>query len=356
MIKPYLIIPKLIEQPTWGGEYIVAYKGWKGTKKIGQSYELYGKSKLAADITDTNDERFGPDLESTVGLEDLVNENPGEMLGPEIAKQYGKMPLLIKFTQALGNSFQLHIKPGTIHPRWKPKAESWYYFEDGYISFGIKQGIDLELYKKVCIQINEKMMELRHSNDAKAQAKAFIQKLNPWQFVNLHQVKKYDLVDLSAGGLHHSWEENFSIAPLGNVLYEVQQDVSDDEATIRSFDQGKFKEDGDIRPIHINDYFQFLDTSESANILDNAKRLPHGNNLLSTPVYKLDLLTVNKKVTESTGHSFVHLFVRDGDVDVSVGDTILHVGKGHSCFIPWAVQTFDVASRTYESVMLKTYV
>ena len=52
--KPYLCVPQLIEQSTWGGGYILEQKGWgKDTrftgKKFGQSYELSGKTKLLND-------------------------------------------------------------------------------------------------------------------------------------------------------------------------------------------------------------------------------------------------------------------------------------------------------------------
>ncbi len=375
VIRPYLINPTLIEQPTWGGDYIVNYKGWNNrpgfaNKKIGQSYELYGKSKLAIDISDTSDPRFGTDIDSPVttnsslNLEELIKKNPSNVLGPAIYQKYGKMPLLIKFTQALGNSFQLHAKSGVTNPRWKPKAESWYYFEDGYITLGIKKGIDLTSYKHTCIQINEKMEELSSTvragtmspTDAATQAKEFIQKLNPWQFINLHQVKKYDLIDLSIGGLHHSWEENASIAPLGNVLYEVQQDVADEFATIRSFDQGKMKDNGEIRQIHIDDYFQFIDASEASNDIEHAKRKHKGSRLLATPFYTLDLLTITGTMTEKISDSFVHLFVRDGDVDVVTGNNILHLAKGHSCFVPWVVNSYEIRSGTPASVVLRTYI
>ena len=50
-IQPYIVVPTLIEQPTWGGEYIGNLKGLAqenlGGKKIGQSYELFRDSNLS---------------------------------------------------------------------------------------------------------------------------------------------------------------------------------------------------------------------------------------------------------------------------------------------------------------------
>ena len=45
--KPYLVVPKFIEQPTWGGNYITTLKSWENVpflteKKIGNTnlYQL----------------------------------------------------------------------------------------------------------------------------------------------------------------------------------------------------------------------------------------------------------------------------------------------------------------------------
>ena len=50
-IQSYIIIPNLIEQPTWGGFYLAKHKKLSNpvfkTKKIGQSYELYEFSNLS---------------------------------------------------------------------------------------------------------------------------------------------------------------------------------------------------------------------------------------------------------------------------------------------------------------------
>ena len=64
--RPYLVIPKLIEQPTWGGQYIVTTKGWLhhsnwAELKIGQSYELFSGSNLSL-LTSSEDPNFTGEL------------------------------------------------------------------------------------------------------------------------------------------------------------------------------------------------------------------------------------------------------------------------------------------------------
>lgn len=346
--QPYIIVPHLIEQPTWGGSYICKKKGWlekpetKG-KKIGQSYELYSETKLALNLKTTDDSSFGPGYTNTLDINAFKEMRP--------------FPL-IKFTQAKGNSFQLHIRPTQTDPHWKPKAESWYYFENGKITFGIKKGTNIEEYKKTCHAINEKMKELsrdvvekkKSKEEAVQMAQDFIKQLNPWQYVNVHNTKAGDVVDLSGGGLHHSWEEDEVACPLGNIVYEVQQDVMDPYCTIRSFDQGKLKEDGTIRTIQIDDYFKYLDLDEKRNTLSIDKN--ENGVLFDTPLYSLSSLLIegNKKMEGTT--SFHHLFVKEGKITVAdtEGNEIT-VGRGHSAFVPNGV-SYEIQSHAPSEILL----
>lgn len=367
MNKPYLIIPELVEQPTWGGGYILKLKNWDkkpdlADRKIGQSYELYGESKLTESVINSADPSFSSTLSDTISLESLVKKNPEEILGKKINEKYGKMPLLIKLNQARGNSFQLHVKPGTQHSRWKPKPESWYFLEDGFISCGIKEEIDLATYKMICVNIEGKMRELSNLvtskqiniEKAREEAKNYIQNQNPWQFINLHRTKKYDLIDLSQGGVHHSWEENPDL-PFGNIVYEVQVDVMDEFCTIRGFDQGKIKEDGSIREIHVNDYFEFMDTSPEMNNSNNLKRTRNGNNLLQTPYYSLDILELENNHEETLSDSFQHLYVQEGIAEIKSANGSITVTTGHSCFIPHAVKKYEIKPQG-KAIILKTYI
>ncbi|MFZ2025899.1 MAG: hypothetical protein WAV30_01275 [Microgenomates group bacterium] len=329
--KPYIIVPYLIEQSTWGGTYICEKKGWTGKqgitgKKIGQSYELYSETKLALNLKTTNDPSFGPEYSDVIDI--------------NIFKESRPFPL-IKFTQAKGNSFQLHIRPSQKDPHWQPKAESWYYFENGKITFGIKKGADIEAYKKTCHAINEKMKELSRAviekkmgqQEASQEAQEYIKISNPWQYVNVHNTKAGDVVDLSGGGLHHSWEEDSVACPLGNIVYEVQQDVMDPYCTIRSFDQGKLKGDGTIRTIQIDDYFKYLDLDEKRNTLNIEKK--ENGILFDTPLYSLSSLLVVGEMKMESKSSFHHLFVKEGEVSVvDSNNNKISVGRGHSCFIP----------------------
>jgi len=163
--KPYLIVPKLIVQPTWGGDYILNLKSWDNQnflkdKKIGQSYELFSQSKLLVRITDSSSVNFIPELGNPdtdeIDNKNIYKKNIDYISLSQVTELTNKIPL-IKINQSNGNSFQIHIKEGETDVRWQPKMESWYYFEDGLVTMGIKKGANVNDYKKVCLKIDEKM-------------------------------------------------------------------------------------------------------------------------------------------------------------------------------------------------------
>lgn len=368
--KPYLVIPKLIEQPTWGGDYILTLKGWteKGLvrgKKIGQSYELFGNSKLSLTVTDSSDPAFIPEIgfaDKPDILGELFPYREGEEYVTLSSSVRVPMPLLIKINQAAGNSFQLHVKPGTNDPRWQAKPESWYYLEGGYLTLGLAPGCDIENYKKTCVAIHERMRRLsqkikdgeRSLQEAQREAAHFIREMDPWRFVNRYEVEAETLIDLSMGGVHHSWEENRQKYPLGNVVYEVQMDVMDPVSTIRSFDQGKFKSDGSIRPLDIDDYFTHLDTAPGHNVYSYFHRERRDKRLLQTDFYNLDSLTISSPFSETVKSPFIHLFVRQGTVRVTATEGEVRLGAGHSCFMS-GIDSYSLTPEGSDAVVLKTY-
>lgn len=381
MIRPYIIIPKLILQPTWGGHDIVALKKWTelynlGKEKIGQSYELYNLSKLSLKITNTLDHNFIPeignpddlvivnkdDIKEYINLSKLIETDKENILGKNVIQKHSIMPLLNKLTQSYGNSYQIHIREKDQNNRWIAKPESWFFLEDGYITLGINKDCDLKKYKETCLIINNYMMQLSNKvvegrlsiKKARDDAKEFIKKTNIQSYVKHCTVPKYSIVDVSPGGIHHSWEEDGVTYPKGNFLYEVQYDISDPQSTIRCFDQGKIKDDGTIRNIHIDDYFTYIDTCESANSIDQNIHKSKNEILLRNKYYYIDRLCIKGKKHEICQNSFVHLFVEKGEIQVITNTIKLTVSSGFSCFIPSGVLEYDLFSDN--AYVLKTYI
>jgi len=352
--RPYPIIPWLVEQPTWGGSYIAAFKGLNSQleKKIGQSYELSGKSLVP--ISNSINK----------SIEHIVSKYPEETLGKKTYETYKKMPLLIKFTQSYGNSFQLHVREKDSSQIWSPKPESWYFFEEGKTTLGLNPKTEIKKYKSICLKIEHYMKKLsteiqnKTLSLIKAQKNAYeyVKKLNPWQYVNTYQVQKGCVIDLSKGGIHHSWEDDPTSLPHGNIVYEIQTDVDDSSSTLRSFDKGKILNNGLVRPLTIQDYFTYINTSPEDNLLSNMLCKANGERVIKTNHYCLDEIQIDRKRKEYIEDSFVHLFVKEGSVNVSGPDGEITIQRGASCFIPFYTKKYSLSPKTLSATILKTHI
>lgn len=389
-LKPYIIIPNLIIQPTWGGKYIAEFKKLNAREctesKVGQSYELYESTHFSSKISTLNNPSFeigdpnDPEKttlygeENALNIRDLILQDPIGVLGSKALSHYGsKMGVLIKFTQAKGNSFQLHVTKD--QGGWQSKPESWYYFEPGIITLGVKDKCNWVEYEKACRYIDKKAKELSdqvHKGfltviEAEEILNVEIKNSSIINFVNTIEVGKDEAIDLSPCGIHHSWEEDDLKYPLGNVVYEVQKNVYDPVSTIRAFDKGKFKADGTIRPLQIDEYFKFIDRSKKANnpkehkitsLLIEKKNTYAVNQVFKNTHYqmhKIDFEGILKNKHTQTNDSFHHLFVKAGEVLLKAQDFELVITQGFGVFVPAGIGFYQLITRG-KAVILKTFV
>ena len=363
--KLWQVQDELIEQPSWGGQYIIDLKGltedpqWQG-KKVGQSYEMAKAAKLI-------------DLENGVvkPLAELIGEDPAGFLGRKVVDKHGPdLSLLIKLTQAKGNSFQVHLPEGKTLGHWQPKPEAWFYLAPGLYTFGLKAGTDFEAYTRVLHTLDDEMGRLSREvqsgrftvAEARAQAQQRIQSLNPFAYVNLVEAQTDDVIDLTAGGIHHSWEQDDARFPDGNLVYEVQIDVPDDLCSMRGFDKGKLLDDGGLRPTHVADYLATIERDPEHNELSRHIRKPQvvvesqGSKteaIFRTPYFDTDRLTVaaGSSLPQSLADGFHHLFVHAGTPTVA-GRTL---SQGRSYVLPAALGEYAIAASGQDAVILKTY-
>ncbi len=388
-VQPYLIVPTLIEQPTWGGDYIASLKRLKSPKlkgkKLGQSYELYQHTLLSLETNSTKvpvalGNPASPQKVSLLGsgkpftISNLIKTSPVKTLGAKAIKLHGNhVQILIKLTQAAGNSYQLHVKKPVAS--WQPKPESWYYLEPGLITLGVKPNIDWNQYQQVCLEVNQKAQDLSSQvqskkltiKEARGQLQEFIKNHNPQNYVNTQEVARHQAIDLSPCGIHHSWEENAKTHPQGNIIYEVQKNVYDPVSTIRVFDRGKIVGDGTIRPLNINDYFKYIDKSPEANN-------PQGHftagkvvkktstytvrQIFSTPNYQMQQISLNKPVSNqhtTTSDSYHHLFAYQGSIKLKAATIELTLGTGYSAFVPASTGAYILTPLTKHATVLKTF-
>lgn len=362
---PWQVKDELIEQPSWGGRYIIDLKGlsddaeW-ANKKVGQSYELAKASTL-----------IDPDGGGEVVLQTLIAGDPAGVLGQKVLDKFGPdLSLLIKLTQAKGNSFQVHLPEGQTLGHWVPKPEAWFYLAPGLYTFGLKSGTDFEAYSRVLHTMDDEMGRLSREvlsgrftvEEARAQAAERIQSLDPFAYVNLVEAQTDDVIDLTAGGIHHSWEDDSARFPDGNLVYEVQVDVPDDKCSMRGFDKGKILDDGTLRPTHVKDYLATINRDANHNQLSQHIRKPEvieeangakTENIFRAAHFNTDrvTLTAGASLIQSLADGFHHVFVHAGTA--TVGGTTL--SQGRSYVFPAAMGEYTLTAGNKDAVLLKTY-
>lgn len=384
--RPLYIVPLMVEQPTWGGNYITRSKELQHElvegRNIGQAFELYNESWVSptagqnfafATATNLNEPTFAQTTD-VIQLQQLIQENLIAILGQEAERRgWNSMQVLIKFTQAQNNSYQVHVMPGKEFGKWLPKPESWYFLEKGKATLGLKDVSQVEAYKARCIEIDTRAQEISAAvqagtltlDEGKAQLQSFIDQDHPRRFVNTVQVEPEAVIDLSQGGIHHSWEMDPAL-PDGNIVYEVQVNVMDEYCTLRSFDQGSVKSDGKVRPLSIDDYFTALDLDQGRNtpahyFSQTATKESHNATvrvLFQNQFYVSELIKFEQSYEgeyTTTGESFHHVYALEGDISIVVEQQSYPLKQGWSLFIPAAVGKYQLVASNMTARVITTH-
>jgi len=385
--QPAYVIPLLVEQPTWGGSYIATSKELAHPlvqgKRVGQSFELFSGSWLTtaspvsfayATATEVSSPQFADPQQEKLSLQELIDQDALAVLGQKgVERGWKTMQVLIKFTQAQNNSYQVHVKPGQEFGKWLPKPESWYFLEKGKATLGLSDVTAVSEYKARCLAIDQKAHELSEQvqsgslsvDAARLELRTFIDEDHPRRFVNTVSIEKGAVIDLSQGGTHHSWEVDPEL-PEGNIVYEVQVDVMDDQCTIRSFDQGNIKNDGSVRPLAIEDYFKALDTDPQFNAPNHYLQQPAVTQDSGATVTTLfsNQFYVTERIEFSQGYqghytrtngSFHHLYPLEESIQVVIGEQTWFVPAGWSLFIPAAVAEYQLQPTAQKGNVLITH-
>ena len=171
-----------------------------------------------------------------------------------------------------------------------------------------------------------------------------------------------DVIDLTAGGIHHSWEDDEVRFPDGNLVYEVQVDVPDDKCSMRGFDKGKILDDGSLRPTHVKDYLATIIQDPAHNQIAQHVRKPQvveeaggakTESLFRTAHFNTDRLTVSagSSLPQPLADGFHHVFVHAGAA--TIGGHAL--AQGRSYVLPAALGEYTIKASDKDVVLLKTY-
>lgn len=212
----------ILFQKIWGGLNLKKFcnKPIKG-KKIGESWEL---STIEGYISVVKNGIYKGKT-----ITDLINYYPIEILGYNYLKYKEHFPLLIKFIDAAENlSIQVH--PDDNYAKQKNyqngKSELWYIInaqQDSYIIAGFNTKITKEEFLYYLTTNNVELI------------------------LNKIYVKRGDFIYIPAGTIHAIGK--------GIVLAEIQQSS---DITYRVYDYNRKDNNGNLRPLHIEDAINVL--------------------------------------------------------------------------------------------------
>ncbi|MCX7954672.1 MAG: class I mannose-6-phosphate isomerase [Bacteroidales bacterium] len=304
----------------WGGLNLKKFcnKPIKG-KKVGESWEL---STIENNISIVKNGSLKGKT-----LTELLNLYPYEILGKNFVKYKEKFPLLIKFIDASENlSIQVHPNDSYAQLKHKQngKNEMWYIVnaeKDSYIVAGFNRKLS-----------KDEFLEHLKNNS--------IEKI-----LNKIYVKKGDVIYIPAGTIH-------SIGK-GIVLAEIQQ-ASD--ITYRVYDYNRKDENGNLRPLHIEDAINVLDF-DSINIQPITYEIKDegSTKILRCPYFSVNLISCiigSSYYYKNEDNNFKIIMIINGygtieneqfqKIEYAAGDTFL---------IPAAIEHFKINSKLKSDIL-----
>lgn len=295
-------VESYLKDVVWGGDAILRFKGLDGqsceprTRTIGESWEvsaIQGKEcRVCAD------EEFGGSL-----LSEVVRDHGLELMGREVYQRYGgEFPLLCKYIDARDNlSVQVHPNDDLARARHgcSGKNEVWYVLEaqtGAKLAAGFKRQITAE--------------EFEQPNGAAALCDALA-----W-----HETHVGDVFYLPAGRVH--------AIGAGNFILEVQQPS---DITYRIYDYDRRDATGRLRDLHIAEAKDAIDYS----VCENYRQIPKGDELISTPWFRVRKAEVSGKALIMEDCSFTVLMCVKGQVDIRTQAGYERtIGQGQTMIVP----------------------
>lgn len=332
-IRPYIVVPTLIPQPTWDGDYIASHKRIKeliGNLNIGQSYELFSGSFLSSrrssthlpslHLADGNDPTTIPKAivanDQLISLQDLINIDPKAVLGQKAMDGYSyQMNLVIQITQSKSIKFQLPEPNPTSQRSSNPKA--CLFLEPGRLT----SGANLEKFQN----------DLTAKTDNQSISSRF-------KTIN---ISKNQVADFSKVSLNFARNDR-NFLPDGNVMFMLEANLFDATAhPVRSDDPITDKE------CQKHSYSFATDLKKSKIHKRSSTQTIKSH--LTTPYYRLDEWIFSSPLSNkftTTTDCFQHLFVRSGRVEFASHDgTRLEISQGFGVFVPASTGAYSLLPR-----------
>jgi len=328
MVKPgygFIRLADNLVELVWGGYHIEQMKGLPASgRSIGESWECSGhyQHPSTAILQDG----------SEIPLNRLIDEMGDEILGPDIAGDFGhRLPVLVKIIDAR-EDLSVQVHPGNekaeeLGESDSGKDEAWLILdaEDGAVLYlGFREGVDPDQFRK----------------DLKSPDINIAEK-----YLRPVPVKKGDIFFNPAGTVHAVGK--------GVLLAEIQQSSS---LTYRVWDWNRSPN----RPLHIEQAMRVLDFG--GNDEDSFRRTPKPisdseEKLIDSLYFSLNRLTLKpgQEVAMDTLGSFQVLTCIQGGILLQNHDATTGLSQGQSGLVSAGIDNYRI-STDEGAVVLKSFV
>jgi mannose-6-phosphate isomerase len=301
----FLQFEPILKEKIWGGNALrsVLNKNVPTGKLVGESWELSG-------VAGSESVALSGSLQGKT-LTSILEPNPQDIVGS--IPHYRGFPLLYKFLD-VHKKLSIQVHPDDAQAKSLGlgdfgKSECWYIVDaapGSHVACGFKSGANLD--------------DIRNAAGSEAVL----------SLLNLVPVSPGDVIFVPGGTVH---------AVLGGVLlYEVQETA---DITFRLYDWNRPDTDGRLRPLHIRESMEILDTTWHDNhkipavTLDESDSYAHFFRVASRH-FALEEYRVYREadIPLPAKRSFRVITVCKGDVSLYSGSLVHAVHKGETVLVP----------------------
>ncbi len=310
-MRPFELIPP-IKDYIWGGTKLREFYGKQSDlDRLAESWEL---SCHKDGMSVIKDGEF-----AGMTLPEFLESHP-EALGKNCGR-FANFPVLIKLIDARDDlSVQVHPNDEyalRVEGEYG-KTEMWYIVDcepGATLIYGFRDKISKEDFRK-SIENNTLL-----------------------EYVNRVPVKKGDVFFIEAGTLHAIGK--------GILIAEIQQNSN---TTYRVYDHGRVGADGKPRELHVDKALDVTATEPPKAAYGQPKQVNMAG-MWRTPLAECSYFSTEKYdifrgLTVGFADTFCHILVLDGEADIVYGgESIIHIKKGSSVFVPAGADTCDIKGK-----------
>jgi len=323
MLYPLKFKP-IFKEKIWGGSKIkhILKQDFSSLSNCGEAWTISGIEPESSIVSN------GFLKENT--LNELIEIYMDELVGEKVFSQFGgEFPLLIKFIDAENDlSVQVHPddKLAAEKHHCSGKTEMWYVIDakpDSKLNIGFSLPMNKQLLKK-------------HLADNTIE-----------DVLHFVPVQSGDAVFIPSGRVHAIGK--------GILLAEIQQSS---DITYRLYDYNRKDENGNLRPLHVDDALDAIHYNDADNaLISYSKRQNSTNNILSTPYFTTNFMDFNHQIEKNYTDidSFVIYICLSGKATIICSEQKETIQTGECVLMPAAIKHV-VFLPTPQCKLLETYI